>query len=109
MSVWHWLKNKFQMARSGHLDIPKKFLVSQIPIDNQATSCLGQATVNAVTLNLRLQPALTAPIIGKLALGTKVDVWSVTNNWYWVQTQTPPYLTGWCSSGYLSLIQPLQA
>lgn len=108
MSVWQRLKREIQTVRSSRLDNSKKFLVSQLTIGNQPVCCLGQATVTATTLNLRLQPALTAPIIGKLALGTKVDVWSIANNWYWVQTQTAPYLTGWCSSSYLSITEPLQ-
>lgn len=109
MSVRQRLKREIQTVRSSRLDNSKKFLVSQLPIDNQSVCCLGQATVNTTTLNLRLQPATTASIIGKLARGTIVDVWSITNNWYWVQTQVPPHLTGWCSSGYLSLTQPLRA
>jgi len=109
MSVRQRLKREIQTVRSSRLDNPKKFLVSQLPINNQSVCCLGQATVTATTLNLRLQPALTAPIIDKLALHTKVDVWSIANNWYWVQTQVPPYLTGWCSNAYLSITKPLQA
>ncbi len=109
MSVRHWLKREIQTVRSSRLDNPKKFFVTLVTQDNQACCAMGQATVNTATLNLRLQPSLTAPIIGKLARGTIVDVWSIANNWYWVQTQVPPYLTGWCSSGYLSLTQPLRA
>lgn len=108
MSVRHWLKREIQTVRSSRLDNPKKFFVSQLPIDNQSICCLGQATVNTTTLNLRLQPSLAAPIIGKLARNTSVDVWSTTDNWYWVQTQASPYLTGWCSSSYLSITEPLQ-
>lgn len=35
MSVWHWLKREIQTVRSSRLDIPKKFFVTALTIDNQ--------------------------------------------------------------------------
>lgn len=56
----------------------------------------GPAVTTADTLNVRANPGIEHPIVGKLARNTLVTVWAVLGDWYLVQDVTG--VTGWCSS-----------
>ncbi len=70
------------------------------------TSAKGSATVTATTLNVRAEPSLTAPVVGKLARGEVVDVWAAPPDWWIVQAADG--LTGWASAKYLQPVSELQ-
>ena len=59
----------------------------------------GRAVTTADTLNVRAEPGVEHPIVGKFPRGTGVTVWAVLGDWYLVQDVTG--VTGWCSSVWL--------
>jgi len=59
--------------------------------------------VNA-RINLRPSMSLDTTPIAILDIGTKVEYISETDGWYYVNTR--PHGKGWCSSDYLSSLQP---
>jgi N-acetylmuramoyl-L-alanine amidase len=65
---------------------------------NSASAAVSRYTVTADILNVRGEPSLTAPVIGKLKQGAVVEKLEESGEWFRVRAGE---LTGWAHSDYL--------
>lgn len=76
-------------------------LMSALPLVAQETN--GRVISMWGTLNVRANPASTAPMVGELTGGTPLLVLGRTRTNIWYQIQTTDGLSGWVSAAYVDL------
>ncbi|MFK9091335.1 SH3 domain-containing protein [Bacillus salipaludis] len=69
----------------------------QTPAPSKNTTDTGM--VNGDTLNVRREPSASSPIIGKLAKGTSVTIYSKQNNWLEIGFSN---LKGWANAEFIN-------
>lgn len=67
--------------------------------ENYESKVIGQSTVTADTLNVRVGPLTTYEVIGKLELGASVDILEKVGNWAYIQAGE---IAGFVHAGFLS-------
>ncbi|HEY2420171.1 MAG TPA: SH3 domain-containing protein [Neobacillus sp.] len=66
---------------------------------NNGSNSTSSGTVSGDTLNVRKDPSTASTVIGKLAKGTKVTIYSKQNNWYEIRYSNQK---AWVNSAYIS-------
>ncbi|MDD5092298.1 MAG: SH3 domain-containing protein [Candidatus Wallbacteria bacterium] len=95
----------FMVSFSGETGFVHSSLLSIVFEEPATTELISekaqQATVTATSLNVRSGPGTSYSIIDCLSNGVTVPVLDSSNGWY--KIITPNNITGWSSSGYLSI------
>ena len=69
---------------------------------------VGAATVQARRLNMRAEPGVNQPIIGKLSSGQQVTLLGRSDNSQWLKIQTEDGEIGWAAAAWLKSDAPIK-
>ncbi|MCM3566465.1 N-acetylmuramoyl-L-alanine amidase [Neobacillus mesonae] len=103
-----WIEIRYAVSKTGWVvkwlvvkenDQPQNTASSQNTQSTQISPSTDIGVVDADTLNIRMDPSNSSSVVGKLALGTMVTIYSRQNNWLEIGFAD---LRGWADAEFIN-------